>query len=110
VLRATLAARGAELHEIHVYHRVAPRLDRRHVAAVLRLSAASRVLLSSAEALGHLATVLPPAAWTRLAATVAVVSSPRLEAAARTAGFQRVLRARSALGADLLAAAAGVPA
>jgi uroporphyrinogen-III synthase len=105
VLREQLAARGAQLHELHVYRRVPPRLDRRHVDALLPLPASSQVLLSSAEALHNLQQLLPPAAWTRLCAATAVVSSERLAAAARAAGFQRIATAASALSADLLAAA-----
>ena len=105
VLREQLAARGAQLHELHVYRRVPPRLDRRHVEALRQLPASAQVLLSSAEALHNLQQLLPPAAWTRLCAATAVVSSERLAAAARAAGFQRIATAASALSADLLAAA-----
>lgn len=105
VLREQLAARGARLHELHVYRRVPPRLDRRHVEALLRLPASARVLLSSAEALHNLQQLLPAAAWTRLCAATAVTSSERLATAARAAGFQRIVTAASALSADLLAAA-----
>lgn len=106
VLREQLAARGAQLREVHVYRRLPPRLDRRHVEALLRLPASARVLLSSAEALHHLQQGLPAAAWARLSAATAVVSSERLAAAARAAGFARVVPAVSALAADLLDAAA----
>lgn len=105
VLRRQLAARGAQLREVHVYHRVPPRLDRRHVDALLQLPGSARVLLSSAEALANLRLGLPPAAWTRLCAVTAVVSSERLAGAARVAGFGRIVTASSALSADLLAAA-----
>ncbi len=104
VLREQLAARGARLHELHVYRRVPPRLDRRHVEALLQLPASAQVLLSSAEALHNLQQLLPAAAWARLCAATAVASSERLAAAARAAGFQRIAIAASALSADLLAA------
>jgi len=107
VLREQLAARGARLHEVHVYRRAPPRLDRRHVEALLRLPSSARVLLSSAEALHNLQQSLPAAAWARLCATVAVVSSERLATAAHAAGFARIVPAASALSADLLDAAAG---
>ncbi|WP_426661434.1 uroporphyrinogen-III synthase [Rhodanobacter aciditrophus] len=106
VLRDQLAARGARLCELQVYRRVPPRLDRRHVAAVLALPRSARVLLSSAEALQNLANLLPAPALARLRAAVAVVSSARLAQAARAAGFTRIVQAESALAADLLAAAA----
>jgi uroporphyrinogen-III synthase len=105
VLREQLAARGAQLRELHVYRRLPPRLDRRHVDALLLLPASARVLLSSAEALQNLQRLLPPPAWARLCTATAVVSSERLAAAARAAGFSRIALAASALSADLLDAA-----
>jgi len=108
LLREALAARGADLDEIHVYHRVAPRIDRRHIDPLLKLGRRSAVLLSSAEALDHLRRALVAPAWRRLVQAVAVVSSERMRAAALDAGFERVAVARSALPADLLTAAAGV--
>ncbi|MGN6228128.1 MAG: uroporphyrinogen-III synthase [Dyella sp.] len=108
LLREALAARGAELREVHVYRRVPPRLDRRHVEPLLHaLPPDACVLLSSAEAIGHLRQQLPPDAWTALRGITAVVSSPRLRAIAREAGWTRLVLARSALPADLVAAAAG---
>jgi len=106
LLREQFAARGAELRELHVYRRVAPRLLRRHVDAVAALPKSARVLLSSAEALDNLRALLPPPAWARLCAATAIASSERLAAVARAAGFVRVRIARSAMAADLLAAAA----
>ena len=106
VLREQLAARGARLREVQVYRRVSPRLDRRHVDAVLALPRSARVLISSAEALHHLVALLPAHALARLRAAVVVVSSERLAQAARAAGFARIVQAESALAADLLKAAA----
>jgi uroporphyrinogen-III synthase len=100
-----LADAGAQLREVWVYRRVAPRLDRRHIEAVLQLPASARVLLSSAQALAHLHDALAPRAWARLCVATVVVSSARLAAAAREAGFRRVRLAISAMPADLLAAA-----
>lgn len=105
VLREALRARGANLRELHVYRRQRPRLDRRHVAAVLALPRSARVLLSSAEALHNLLEALPPPALARLRAAVAVVSSARLAQAAHAAGFARTVQAGSALADDLLEAA-----
>ncbi|WP_426701103.1 uroporphyrinogen-III synthase [Rhodanobacter sp. Col0626] len=105
MLREQLVAQGARFREVHVYRRVSPRLDRRHVDALLQLPASAKVLLSSAEALRNLQETLPPPAWSRLCAATAVVSSERLATAAGDAGFARVVAAPSALSADLLAAA-----
>lgn len=104
LLREQLAARGAQLRELHVYRRMPPRLDRRHVDAVLALPHSARVLLSSAEALHNLVDRLPAPACARLRTAVAVASSERLAQAARKAGFARIVLADSALAADLLAA------
>lgn len=106
MLREQLVARGAKLRELHVYRRAPPRLDRRHLEALLRLPASARVLLSSAEALHNLRDRLPAPAWARLCAATAVVSSDRLDAAAQAAGFTHTVLAVSALSADLLDAAA----
>ena len=107
LLREQLLARGASLRELHVYRRVEPRLDRRHVEPLLQLPPSALVLLSSTEALHNLCRILPPAALVRLFAATAVVSSERLASAARAAGFARVALAASALSADLLGAAKG---
>lgn len=106
LLREQLTARGAQWRDVHVYRRVAPRLDRRHVDALLQLPASAAVLLSSAAALSHLCRLLPPPALARLLAATAVVSSERLAAAAGAAGFAGIVQAASALPADLVDAAA----
>ena len=105
LLREQLAARGAQLHELHVYQRAGPRLARRHVDALMQLPPSARVLLSSAEALQNLYRLLPSAAWARLSAATAVVSSERLATVACNTGFSHITLADSALSADLLAAA-----
>lgn len=105
LLQAQLAARGARVREVWVYRRTPPRLDRRHVDAVLQLPANACVLLSSAQALAQLRVALPPAAWQRLCTANAVVSSDRLAAAAAAAGFRHVQTAASAAPEDLLLAA-----
>ena len=108
LIHEQLSLRGALLEDIHVYHRVAPRIDRRHIDPLLKLSRRSAVLLSSAEALDHLHRALIAPAWRKLVQAVAVVSSDRLRDIAVEAGFERVAVARSALPADLLQAAAEV--
>lgn len=106
VLRAELVTRGAQLREVHVYRRAAPRWQRRQLDAVAQLPMDARVLLSSAEALERLQQGLPAMVYARLSAAIAVVSSERLAEAARAAGFQRIVLAASALSTDLLVAAA----
>jgi len=102
VIRRELVARGAQLREVHVYRRVAPRLDRRHIDPLLALPARSAVLISSAEAIGHLRHGLAGPAWERLQRALAVVSSERLRDVANEAGFAEILVAASAMPADML--------
>lgn len=106
LLRAQLTARGARLREVEVYRRVPPRLDRRHVTALLGLPTSARMLLSSHEALWNLCRMLPLPALAYLRAATAVVSSERIAVAARDAGFTQIELAASALTDDMLAAAA----
>lgn len=108
LLREALAARGALLQEVHVYRRVPPRLDRRHADALRQLPDTACVLWSSVEAMMQLRGQLPAEAWAALCRATAVVSSTRLRDAARSAGFDRCVLARSALPADLIDAAASL--
>lgn len=108
LLQEQITARGASLREVHVYQRGAPRLNRRHIEAVLHLPATACVLLSSGEAMQHLREHLPDPAWQRLCQAIAIVSSERLAEHVRSAGFSRWHVARSAVQADLLAAAVSV--
>lgn len=105
LLREQLVARGARMREVHVYRRVAPRLHRRHLDLIQMLLPSALVLLSSVEVLDFLRQWAPPAAWTQMSAATAIVSSERLAVAAHEAGFRRIVRAASALSADLLHAA-----
>ncbi|MGH8214143.1 MAG: uroporphyrinogen-III synthase [Rhodanobacteraceae bacterium] len=108
LLARELAARGAEVLHAHVYRRQPARLDRRHARALLggKPQRPLYVLLSSSEALGNILAALPDDARRALLAGTAIVSSVRLAAAAREAGFARELRASSARADDMLAAIA----
>lgn len=110
LLGPALVARGAQWREVHVYRRLPPRLDRRHHDALLAATRPLVMLISSAEALGHLAAQLPAPAWQLLRDGVAVVSSARLRDVAAAAGFTRIAQAPSALGAAMLDATAAVKA
>jgi len=105
LLRETLAARGADLREVHVYQRLPPQLTDHQINAVQGLTPGARVMWSSVEALHNLRAALPSAAWAHLCSAVAVVSSDRLAGVVRAAGFARISVAASALSADLLATA-----
>lgn len=106
LIAPTLRERGAQVEAIHVYERRAARLTRRHFDA---LGAAPRpwvTLLSSAEALANLCACLPSDLAARWRAQPIVVASERLAVLVRAQGFDDVGIARSALGEDLLDAAA----
>jgi|GEM_PF-144406 len=108
LLPQALAARGARVLRAEVYQRLPARLDRRHLEPLRRARAPLYVLLSSSEALAHLMRSLPAAARARLLTASVIASGARVAAQARAAGFAQVHQARSALSADLLAAAAAV--
>lgn len=103
LLAPALRARGAEVEPIHVYQRTAPRLTRRHFAALAEAGGPLFVLLSSGEALANLVALLPPDVLARLREATLVVASERLAAAGRDAGFADVVVAASAVSAALLA-------
>lgn len=104
LLARELAARGAIVTHVHVYQRVPARLGRRHAGALRQtVRQPLYVLLSSAEALANILAALPPDAHRTLLSGTAVVSSARIDEAARAAGFKRVLPAGSAHATDLLA-------
>lgn len=104
LLAETLRKRGAQLVLAHVYVRTAPRWDARHLAPLRAVRGPLATLLTSTETLERLRTVLPVPLWRRLCGGTAVCASARLEDAAKDAGFQRCVRAASALDQDLIAA------
>lgn len=106
VIAPGLRARGAVVEAVHVYERLPPRLTRRHLDVVEQAPNPLIALVSSGDALTNLVARLPEALLQRLRAQALVVSSARLAAIARAAGFAEVLIAQSALPRDLLAAAA----
>lgn len=105
LLREALAQRAHRFVEVHVYRRGPARLAARHLAAVRELDATDVVLLSSGEALDNLHAALPADAWQRFQACRLVVSSERLHALARQAGFRTATIAAAAGVDDMLAAA-----
>jgi uroporphyrinogen-III synthase len=102
LIAPTLLRRGATVEEIHVYERVAPRLTRRHFDALAQADNPLITLLSSAEALGHLARLLPALLLQRLQRQSLVVSSERLAGIADELGFENIFHAASATAADLV--------
>lgn len=105
LLAPTLTERGAEMRAVHVYRRLPPRWRRAQLDAVLAALPPAATLLSSAEALGHLTTRLPPEVRRHLQALPLIVSSERLSARAREAGFDDIRVAASPAPGDLVGAA-----
>lgn len=97
-----LRARGAQVRVAEVYRRLPPRFDRRHFEALARSAPPRAVLLTSAEALVNALDGLPPAARAILLDAVAVASSERLAALARSHGYVEVLNARGPMVESLL--------
>ncbi|HEY2344741.1 MAG TPA: uroporphyrinogen-III synthase [Xanthomonadaceae bacterium] len=93
LLAQQLRERGAELAIAEVYARAPARLDRSHASRLLEARGRGAVCVTSAEALGNVIDALPADALAVLRRCVAVVSSPRLEAIAREAGFAATIRA-----------------
>ncbi len=87
---STLQAAGAQVQCLQAYVRGAPTwtdAQRAHAQAAVRDPAHSCWLLSSSEAVGYLAQLLPHADW---APGWALATHPRIVACARRAGFGRV--------------------
>lgn len=88
-------AAGARVEACVAYERHAPVWDRAQRAQVDAAGATGSVwLFSSSEALAHLQAVAPEHDWT---GATALVTHPRIAAAARAAGFGRVTETRPAL-------------
>ena len=104
VIATGLARRGIEVRRAEVYRRLPPRLDARHRQALMQAPAPRAVLISSAEALHGAFDALPPDCRTRMLDAVAVTSSPRLSALARTLGYRRVVEGSAPTTAAMLGA------
>ena len=89
-LGQTLTAHGALVRFVAAYRRVPPLLDAAGQLLLAQAQAAPLAhcwVFSSSEAIAHLATLAPGAAW---ATSRAVASHPRIADAARRAGFGQV--------------------
>ena len=106
VIGDTLRARGAAVAMVDVYRRLPARIDRRHLDPLAAARGRLVLLLSSVESLANLRGALPADAWARLRRAEVVASSARVAVAARAAGLKAPRIAASAVGRDLLDAAA----
>lgn len=103
-LPTTLRRRGAKVTPVEVYERVPPRWTRLHYARLETVPRPLLVVVTSAYALGQLATALPAGLVLALRTAELIVSSERLAGLAREHGFKRIHVAASALAADLTGA------
>ena len=98
-----LRGAGAAVEFVTAYRRAPPRWsddEHRLAREALAAPATHLWLLSSAEAIGHLAALLPGAQWQ---ASLAVATHPRIAERARAAGFGRVVEAPPTLDAVVVA-------
>jgi uroporphyrinogen-III synthase len=98
-----LRGSGAAVEFVSAYRRAPPRWteDELRLAREALAAPASHLwLLSSAEAIGHLATLLPGAQWQ---GALALATHPRIAERARAAGFGRVVEASPTLDAVVIA-------
>ncbi len=93
LLAEQLRERGATLAIAEVYAREPARLGRAHAQRLLAARGRGAVCITSAEALHHVLAALPTVARDALLSCTAIVSSARLHATARDAGFAAVIRA-----------------
>jgi uroporphyrinogen-III synthase len=104
LLGQRLCERGATLAIAEVYARMPARLDRTHARRLVDARGHGAVCITSAEALRNVLAALPDDARAALLRCVAVVSSERLDAIARAAGFSTVTRADAPTARGLLEA------
>lgn len=98
-LAQTLRDAGADVTCLSAYRRVAPVLDaagRQRLADAIDAPSCHLWLFSSSEAIGHLRSLAPQAAWD---AAIAVATHPRIADSARRAGFGRIEGCRPELDA-----------
>lgn len=99
-LAQQITAAGGQVDFVVAYQRGAPRFDAAETALAQQAAQDGSVwLLSSSEAVAHLAEALPGQTW---AAARALATHPRIAQAARAAGFGTVRECRPAL-ADVVA-------
>jgi len=96
LLPRELRTRGAQVSHVHVYRRLPARLDRRHFDSIADATQPIFVQLTSVESVANVRAILPAALWAKIVAAEAVVSSARIAAAARAAGWRHVHIAASA--------------
>lgn len=110
LLAETLRARGAEVEYAEVYRRIWPPLDVAYFLSLAQSAALGALVVTSGEALEHLAGQLGTAALERIARIPVIVVSERLAQAARDLGFQNPVVASAASDRAIFDTAAGIAA
>lgn len=85
-----LSARGAEVDYVTAYRRACPDDDWQALIERARAGGIDAVVVTSSEGVANLLRLLGPAGCSAFASIPLFVPHPRIEAAARKAGFQRV--------------------
>lgn len=104
VIAPALQARGARLHRADVYAREPVRPSPRALATILALESRLAVAVSSAEALQRVMEAVDAPVRARLVGARVLAASRRVEATARTLGFDDVVVAAGPRPAQLVAA------
>ncbi|WP_243700027.1 uroporphyrinogen-III synthase [Lysobacter sp. N42] len=104
VIAPALQARGARVHRADVYAREPVRPSPRALATILALESRLAVAVSSAEALQRVMEAVDAPVRARLVGARVLAASRRVEATARTLGFDDVVVAAGPRPAQLVAA------
>lgn len=103
LLRDTLVARGAQVQTVACYRRGKPTFDPAPLLAAWARGAVAAVIVTSSEGLAHFSEHLGPAGEAYLRDTPVIVPHPRIAAAARERGLQRIVE--SAAGDEAMVGA-----
>lgn len=95
-LREVLTARGAQVDELACYQRKCPDLPAGKLAQILNEQQVGTVLISSAEGLSNMLTLLSDTENTKFKNIGLIVPSPRVAAVAQQAGFTNIITAANA--------------
>ena len=95
-LRVVLTDRGARLDELACYRRKCPELPAGKLAQILNEQQVGTVLISSAEGLSNMLTLLSDTENTKFRNIELIVHSSRVAAVAQQAGFTKITTAANA--------------
>ena len=93
LLQQTLRRRGADIACLELYRRRPPQTSGAQFTTIWRQARPDAMIFTSAGGIANLARLIPPDGLPGLSTTPALVFGERVAAAARSAGFRRVLSA-----------------